>query len=304
MQLPTIPKYEVNDIVKIAIVQGGAWGDNINSTLMLKPLKNHFKNSIIDIHTSVNYSSAYHNNPYINNIIQYPCYDKNSAINLAISVPPLLVNSNYNIVCAPHPMFNPDRWSSINHPNWGENLIFAWVRALEVLDVPYGDTLETILVLTNDEKSKAINKIKPFENDTRFKNLMEIHGESGQTFWNHDWTERVVRKLASMNQIVFISHGGLTNQIQDLQSSYPSNVIYVGDLSIRECAHIFNYCDRFLSVSSGLSNACNTNHCKKDIQWIETVNSITCSSAAIRKDNKVFWHENDLNKFIEYLSTN
>lgn len=301
MQLPIIPKYESDDTTKIAIVQGGAWGDNINSTLMLKPLKSHFPNSIIDIHTSTNYSSAYYNNQYINKLIQYPCQDKNSAINLAISVPPLLINSNYNIVCAPHPMFNPDSWSSITHPQWGENLIFSWVRALEVLGVSYGDTLETILTLTDDEKSKATNKIRQFENDTRLKNLIEIHGESGQTFWNHNWTENVVRKLASTNQIVFISHGGLTDQIINLQSSYPSNILYVGDLSIRECAHVFNYCDRFISVSSGLSNACNTNHCKKDIQWLEVVNSMTCSSAAIRKDNKTFWHDNDLDKFIRYL---
>ena len=93
-KMTNIPKYQNDGITKIAIIQGGAWGDNINSTLMLKPLRTHFPDAIIDVHTSTNYGNAFHNNPYISNIIQHECHDKNSAINLAIAIPPHLVNSN------------------------------------------------------------------------------------------------------------------------------------------------------------------------------------------------------------------
>lgn len=295
-----IPKYAADgQTKKIAIVQGGAWGDNINSTLMLKPIKSHFEHCIIDIHTSMLYASAFHNNPYVNKVVVHVASNKNDSINLALSVPPLLKDSNYDLILAPHPVFNPDKWSCINHPEWGENLIFAWVRALENLEIPYGNSLETVLQLTNEEETHARNKIAPFINGAKKTNIMEIHGESGQTFWNHDWTQRVAKKLASLDQIVFISHNGLTDQIRQLQSQHPSNILYVGDLSIRECAYVFNHCDRFFSVSSGLSNACNTNYCKKSITWIETVNSLTCSSAAIRKENKIFWHDNNIDRFLE-----
>lgn len=296
----TIPKYERdNQIQKIAIVQGGAWGDNINSTLMLKPLKDYFEHCIIDVHTSVIYANAFYNNQYINKVVEHTALNKNDSINLALSIPPILKDSNYNIILAPHPVFNPDKWSCRNHPEWGENLIFAWVRALEDLGIPYGNSLETVLKLTDEEESRAKNKISGFINGSKKTNIMEIHGESGQTFWNHDWTQNVVKKLVSMDQIVFISYNGLTDQIKQLQAQHPSNILYIGDLSIRECAYVFNQCDRFFSVSSGLSNACNTNYCKKTIEWIETVNSLACSSAAIRQENKTFWHENDIDKFLE-----
>lgn len=298
---PMIPKYEKNDQTKIAIVQGGAWGDNINSTLMLKPLKNKFENSIIDIHTSTLYASPFYNNSYINKIFEHQADNKPDAINLGLLIPPLLSDSNYDFILSPHPIFNGDKWSCIKHQEWGENLIFAWVRALEDIDVDYGDELETILCLTNEEINKVESLMKNFKSDTRFKNIMEITGESGQTFWNHKWTEKVLNQLARKNEIIFLSNREKTGDLCSLQDKYPNNIIFIGDLSLRECAGVFNYCDRFFSVSSGLSNACNTNYCKKDIQWIEVVNSVTCSSKAIRSTGKEFWHLNDLNAFLEHI---
>lgn len=280
---------------KIAIVQGGAWGDNINSTLMFKPIKDKYPECRLDVHTSTLYSSAFDNNPHIDNIITYETYDKNSSIDLARTLPERL---NYDIIKAPHPMFNPDKWSSALHQEWGENLIFSWVRALEEMDVEYKQ-LETVLRLTQDEIDRARRFLSSINNN-RKNVLMEIFGESGQTFWDHTWTIAVGEHLAKNGHNVLISHKGMKGDIQWLKDRH-SNVHWIGDYSIRECAEIFNHCEGFISVSSGLSNACNTNWCKKDIKWFEVVNSITCSSAAIRKDGKSFIHSNDINAFINKL---
>lgn len=285
-----------------AIVQGGAWGDNINSTLMLQPIKSAFPNSKIHVYTSDIYSSAFENNSYIDKLILYKCLDKNQAINLTIAIPPLISNMGYKHIFAPHPMFNPSSWSCINHPEWGENLIFSWVRALEDFGIGY-DKLQTVLQPTESEMTRASSFFESTPSRTRYKILMETFGESGQTFFDFRWLDKVVRLLASKNHIVYISNKNRNNVINALEDQYPNNVVFAGNLSIRECAVLFNNCDCFISVSSGLSNACNTNCCKTNIKWIEVVNSITCSSAAIRKDDKTFWHNNDLDKFCQFLDS-
>lgn len=286
---------------KIAIIQTGSWGDNINSTLMFKPIKQAYPNCILDIHTSTYYSSAFHNNPYIDNLIEYEAYTKESALHLTLTIRDTLVGRGYDIIFSPHPMFNHAHWNSIKHPELGDNLICAWIRSLEHTNISYDWPLETILRLTQDEINKVnnfINKIPDFK--TRRKNIMEIHGESGQTFWNNNWTDTIVNKLCSHGEIVFISH---KTGVKELENKYTNLCFNVNHLSIRECAELYNHCDRFFSVSSGLSNACNTNWCKHNIEWIEVTNSPAVTSAPIRTVGKTFWHEDNLEAFTKMLDT-
>jgi hypothetical protein len=53
-----------------------------------------------------------------------------------------------------------------------------------------------------------------------------------------------------------------------------------------------------------LSNACNTNWGRKDVTWIETTNSPAATSAPIRREDKIFWHENNIDSFINMLRGN
>ena len=291
---------------KIAIVQTGCWGDNINSTLMLKPLKSAFDTSIIDVYTSTNYYSAFYHNPYIDNIIQFSSHDKNSALHLAVSIPPFLKNSGYDIIFSPHPMYNPEFWTSLKHPELGHNLIYAWVRALENAGIEYELPLETILKLDDKEIKNVYDYIGSMNNFEGSRNiLMEVHGESGQTHWNPQWTRATVKYLLKEpNTNIFISRKSSGGDVEELKSFAPNNIHFVGHLSIRECAELFNYCDAFLSVSSGLSNACNTNWCKKDIKWFEAINSSSVSSAPIRSTGKVFWCDNNLDGYLNLLRDN
>lgn len=288
---------------KICLIQTGCWGDNINSTLMFKPIHDHFDNCVLDVHTSINYASAFENNPYINKLVKYKADTKQEALHLTLTIPKQIANSGYDKILAPHPMFNPDKWTSIKNPSLDTNIICAWIRALEENGIEYDLPLETVLQLTGVEVSKVkkfMNGIKSF---AKFRNiLMEVHGESGQTFWDHTWTIKVGKYLLDNKTTnLFISRKFNGGDVADLSSHAPGRVFFVGDLSIRECAELFNHCDAFFSVSSGLSNACNTNWCKNDIKWIETVNSKTATSAPIRKEGKVFWHQSDQGKFIEML---
>ncbi len=284
----------------IAIIQPGCWGDNINSTLMFKPLRNKYPTSKIDVYTSSKYASAFYNNPYIDNILETDAYTKNEALNLVHVLPDVIKTNGYAKIFNPHPMINPGNWNSIKHPELGDNLICAWIRALEHADIEYDWPLETVLQLTEEEINKVNHYLSVAPKQPR-NILIEAGHESGQSYFNHGWLDKIVRYLANGSTNIFISIAsdeGLHNLL-----SIP-NVHFVGRLSIRECAHIFNSCQAFLSVSSGLSNACNTNWCKKDIKWFEAVNSPAVTSAPIRKEGKNFWYENNVDGYIALLKEN
>lgn len=268
---------------------------------MFKPLKQRYPDSVLDIHTSTQYGEVFDNNPYPTNVFKHQSQDKNSSLHLGVTLPELLKESNYDIIFNPHPMFNSSKWCSCQHPEWGENLIFAWVHALEEKQIPYEAPLETILRLTEGEVHKITNLLAGLTGGRR-NIIMEIHGESGQTFWDHNWTLRIGEHLLSnKNTNLFLSHRDLRGDVLELQRRFPGQAHWVGNLTIRECAELFNHCNYFFSISSGLSNACNTNWCRKDVGWFEVVNSLSCSSAAIRKEGKTFWHDNNIDNFVNHL---
>jgi hypothetical protein len=298
-----VPSYTNDKRTKICLIQTGSWGDNINSTLMFQPIKDHFGNCVLDVHTSTHFGSAFINNPYIDNLVQYEATSKQSALHLTLTIPEKLKTAGYDLTLAPHPMYNPGKWSSLKHPELRENLIFAWVRALEEADIPYNLPLETVLQLTHKEMQTVENFVKQIPTMQTHRNiLMEIQGDSGQTFWDHTWTIDVGKHLLSNKKTnLFLSRKHNSGDIAELTDHAQGRVFFVGELSLRECAQLFNHCQIFFSVSSGLSNACNTNWCKNDIQWIETINSTVVSSAPVRKEGKVYWIQQNRKKFIAML---
>lgn len=287
--------------VNIAIIQPGSWGDNINSTMMLMPLKGKYPNSQIDIYSTKNYQNAFYNNPLISNIIAADIDGKNDSLNF-VHIYPDLLKDKYQIVINASPFINPNDWSSGLYPHLGENLMLSWCKALEKINVHYSLPLTTLLFPTEQERDKVLSWI---QNNIRDKNkrkaLLEVEGESGQSFWNPDWTKETVKTLANLDIISIISKKHLTSEIQELIKLYPNKVLFCGDLTIRECSILYNNCDIFFSISSGLSNACNTQFCTRHQIWIETVNSEVPSSKPLRDFGKKFWHKNNLKEFINYL---
>lgn len=300
-----IPSYHNHQAPTFALIQPGCYGDNINSTLMLKPIKEKHPDSIIDVWTSTTYGSAFYNNPYIDHLYELPSNSKDTALHQLITIPDLIKNCGYTKIFNPHPMVNPDKWTSIKAGYLGTNIICAWVRALEEADIPYTMPLETLLYLTDQEKEN-VNKYCSQVNMSGQIYIMEVSGESGQTFWNGDWTTKVCQHLLGHNSglSIIISKRETDNVIDALKHLFPNRIFFAGNLTLRECAELYNRCDGFFSVSSGLSNICNTNYCKKDKLWIETVNGPSVTSAPIRAAGKRFWHENNLHNFLDMLQAN
>ena len=286
---------------RIAIIQGGAWGDNINSTLMLEPLRSHFGKCQIDVHTSTRYGDAFKNNPLIDNIHLHNAKEKIEAIQLASRLPDSLSATNhYDLIIANHPMYRRDLWIDEESERKTPNIINTWINTLREINVPIGD-VRTTLYLTQPEINAAHHMLAKVHSG-RPKVLMEISGESGQTFWSPRWTSVVGDYLCQRGFDVLISNNHLRADIAELQTIHPSQVFWVGNLTLRECAEIFNHCHAFISVSSGLSNTCNTQWCRKDIQWFEAVSSTDCDSYPLRSVGKQFFYEQQPEKFVKLLA--
>jgi hypothetical protein len=298
-----LPRYDEDGRHHIALVQPGSWGDNIISTLMFKPLAAKYPNLMLDVYTSTLYGNAFRNNPYVNNIYEFEAHSKNTALHLLHTIPKHLEDRGYHHIFRPHPMLNPDKWTSTKYGHFGDHFMCAWMRALEDYNVPYGPELETIMVLENKEVWKVNGFLSSIELGSKTYNLMEVGAESGQTFSDHNWMIAIAGVVCGKGEALFVSSRECGPAIEQIIRKYPGLCFHVGCLSIRESAELFNRCKRFFSISSGLSNACNTSWCKKDIEWYEVVNSPAINSAPIRKEGKTFWYENDLGKFIQMLRT-
>jgi len=292
-------------MAKIALVQLGSFGDNINSTLMIEPIKQAYPKHELEVHVSSYYISAFANCPGIDAFIPHRAGSKTETFSLYNTVPGKVRDSgDYELVLVPAPILHPNEWKSLKHPELGYNLICSFVRELERHNIDYKLPLKTIMRLTEREIDMASQFAKSLPVNRR-NILMEVEGESGQTFWNYHWTKAVGEHLLKQptNLIVSRRHDG--NDIVDLKRNCPqhSSVVWAGMLSLRECGELFNHCDSFFSVSSGLSNVCNTDHCKRDpnMCWIETVNSETVNSAPIHTIGKIFWYHNDTKRFIQKL---
>lgn len=290
--------------MRIAFVQLGSYGDNINSTMMLKPIKDYWQGCTVDVHTTDLYAGAFHNNPYVDRLVDYHAATKSACFDLYNSVPRLVDGMKYDKVIVPAPILHPTRRNSLLHPEFGENIITTFMRVMEDNGIPYEFPVKTVLRLTPDEVHGVDAWLAGVKAQLGGKRniLMEVHGESGQTHWNPDWTTAVGRHLMKQRSNLFISRRDKTAEIARLEQEFPGHVYWAGGLSIRQCAELFNRCDLFMSVSSGLSNACNTDWCKTDIKWVEAVNSMTVTSAPVRKDGKIFWYHNDLPRFLKMLS--
>jgi ADP-heptose:LPS heptosyltransferase len=93
--------------MKIAFIQLGSWGDNVNSTMMLKPIKNKYPGCTIHVHTTDLYASAFINNPHVDQIHTTSAANKAACFDLYNVIPKAVESSGlYDKVFIPAPILH------------------------------------------------------------------------------------------------------------------------------------------------------------------------------------------------------
>jgi hypothetical protein len=284
--------------MKVAFVSLGSFGDCVNSTMMFKPLREKWPDMQLDVHTTTLYASAYEGNPRIDNLIKHNAESKDRAFSLYDVIPKNLVG--YDKVIVPAAIIRPGRWKSDKHPELGYNLWCTFLGVLEELGVEYEWPLKTELYLTDAEKLRAYMFFADNIGDGRRAVLMETSGESGQTFFNDNWTSKVGNFFLDKGLSLILSRKEPTGAMNELFKRGAHNAC---GLTLRECSWLFNYCDTFISVSSGLCNACCTDGRKTDGNWFEVTNSNSVSSQVLYTGGRVFWYQDNSDAFVEMLKS-
>ena len=292
--------------MKIAFIQLGSWGDCCNSTLMFKPLLDKYKDAEIHVFTTTLYQSAFANNRYVKTINAHPCQSKTQAFDLYNVVPKMVEQSGiYHKVFCPAPILMAGKRNSLRHPELGENLWCSFLRALEEDDVPYTMPPLAQIDLTASEISNAQQWLNKIPKPSNKRVLMECVAESGQTYWNKTWCQEVTRFLLKRGHQVLISCKDMAHALgREIKNDLTSKGAIELSLPLRDCIHVFNHSDAFISISSGFCNACCSSAAKREIMWFEVVNDTTVSSRILREDKGHYYYRNDMNGFIKLLGDN
>lgn len=290
----------------IGIVQLASWGDVFISTIISQGIKEKYPNSKITQYVSTSCANALIGNKHIDKIETIQSTKKQVWEGLQDHV----INgirTKHEILITPWPGYLPqDQWSiksQINDNQSKHNFMWAYAKALENLGIQFDIPLKPQMWLTNQE---MINADSISHRLNGFIVMMEVEGHSNQTYINHSWISPIANVISSKTNGKFtllISRAGQdTREILEVKSTYGNKIITLGDLSLREVSRVFNNCHLFIGCSSGTSNACHAQHCRRDIPWIENIKSKLWDSTPLGVNQKRFHYDDNVESFIHTIS--
>lgn len=288
-----------------AIVQLGSWGDVVISTALVRALKEQCQ-AKITYYVATMFRGALDGNPCVD-YIQTIDVDRARVWSLFDRVTTQARKAHQTVI-VPWPGLLPkDKWRLLSG-DCKNNFMWAYARAGQQQGLGIEVPLKLWLYPTQTEIDKADQFVTTLNRPIGSKLvMMEMQGHSGQTCFNPTWLQPVIDTVMQRyhnNAIFLISAGGQPPpEVTLLNNRYPGKIWFMNSFSLREMSVIFNYCDLFLGVSSGTSNACQTHRCKKGIAWFETVSESIWDSSPLGTDKKHFHYGGDLGAYIELLKS-
>jgi len=287
----------------IAVVQLVSWGDVVISTSLVHAIKEQLGVKITYYVSSACHGAVF-GNPDIDQIkiIQATKHQAWGVFSKIIKQ----AWEFHQHVFTPWPGFIPrHEWCLLDRQT-KINFMWSYARAGQVVDLTIDVPLKLYLYLSDSEKERADKFYRSLNKKPSTKLVLaEMHGDSSQTACCPAWIPSIVNTVMTKyngDAIVCISASGQPpREIQQLITKYDRKIQFLNFLSLREVSAFFNYCDIFLGVSSGTSNACHGHQCKKDIAWFETVNDPVWDSSPLGVENKVFYYGTKLAEYISIL---
>lgn len=300
-----------NLIADLAIVALASWGDVVISTVIPRAAKAQW-GSRVTFYVSSACAGAVRGNPDIDDLVIITATkDEAWALQDGVIAQARL---KHQLVVAPWPGFRPrENWDAI--PATGRpNFMWAYARAAQEigLDVPMSDQgMMTIYLYPNAAERQRAATFLAGQGRERPNLLMEIRGDSGQSYWNDYWTEVVLGRLmrhyhGELN--VWVSNGGPEPPvITMIKQAWPGRTSYLNEYSLREISVLANHADIFVGCSSGTSNAIQTHLVRPVPLWFEAVNDPVWASFPLRPEGrhsayaKTIYYGGDPSEFAELI---
>ncbi len=293
----------------LAIVQMASWGDVIISTIIPKALRDQRPDTKITFYTSSACAGAVVGNPHIHKLEIIPA-NKDQAWGTQNQVI-ADARKKHEKVLTPWAGFYPqNEWVPLNQPGWdyefNPNFMWAYVRTAQLDGLTITNPPTIYLYPSAAEVASATNFVKSLSNGRR-KVMMEVEGHSGQSWMRQSWIDPIMTVITEKwgDVDLLISKGGNESpEITAAKKKWPGRVHLMNHLSLREVSVVFNSCDAFIGCSSGTSNACHSQNCKRDILWFETVKNRLWDSWPLRPYGKFYHRCEDPQTFFDLIRNN
>ncbi len=259
--------------MNIAVIQLANFGDVILSTSLLEAIREQKPDWKVHFITSKACASAVSSNPCIHELIALDI-PKAEAIGKFNEVfREAKASGKYDKVITPWAGYL-DRKHWRPHGASGKvcNFMYSVVRCIQDNGMTWNGKLTNYLYPTHGDTHGAAKIIKAFESSSNKNVLLEAETLSKQSQLNHKWLPEIfhaVRKRLG-RATFWLSIGKDPDYLTELKNEF--DVRTLSDFSIASVGLAVDYCDVFLSVSSGTANACHHQHRRNNPMWFEAVN--------------------------------
>jgi len=141
-----------------------------------------------------------------------------------------------------------------------------------------------ILELTDVEKQKAKTFLGSLP--TGKKILIETEFSSDQTHWKDFYASDILNILGADNPVLIFSAKNKPVFYDDLKLRYDNVFWFNQELKLN--AEIYNNCDAYIGVSSGISSICSSSYCRMDLPHLEISRGFHWSSAIYPEKEELY----------------
>jgi hypothetical protein len=99
--------------------------------------------------------------------------------------------------------------------------------------------------------------------------MVETFNYSRQTAFTLDWLSRVIDYVVSKHPQAWLFIP--CSAKESINVPLHPRVVPLHQFTVRQCGFLANFCDYFLSCSSGVSHACSSTLTKPGLKWLETI---------------------------------
>ncbi|MDW8075779.1 MAG: glycosyltransferase family 9 protein [Bacteroidota bacterium] len=238
--------------MKIGIVLFRTAGDVVNGTIATRQLKHTFPNSHITWFVSERYAFVLDNNPDVDEVVALP----GDPFQLDAQIGQLLSTRRWDrfYILAPHLAYADVPGGDLTE------LMFS------KLDIPLTVPLRPVVVLRPEEVQRARQWWSQLPAN-RPRILVETEFHSEQTPWDKSYALEMIHRLAPAQPVFVFTAKNCPPYLDELRQSYP-DVVWC-NLPFRDNAELYNLCDAFIGVASGISCLTNALWCREDVPHIE-----------------------------------
>lgn len=236
---------------------------NIGDILLCTPIARQLKDSdpgcFVTWYTSERYAFVLDGNPYIDQIIALPADDP---VLLDSLLPSLQAERAWTRFFAPAPYLNYH--ASI--PTIVQSGITLLDLVRDAAALKWSVPFMPVMKLTEDEVDAARAYRDSLPKDGPLV-LVESEFNSNQTDWGVELALQMVNALKGLNPVLVFSAKNRPEYLDLLLEVYPR--IYWCNVAFRLNAELFNLCNGFIGVSSGISTLSYATWCKDNVPRIE-----------------------------------